>query len=231
MADVQRWRHARNADLVRAAACAHTQKTMKLDSKYFDSVRVKQDHEKAVSQEAPVCQWKGCSAAGRTARPRPRARGRVLPALPRARAAVQCLLQLLPGHEQRRHRGLPEGQRHRPPSHVEGRRQRMGARHAPRRGACAAATAARSSDPHGFFSWRSARADEAQQRRTLQARGAKVARIPRFGAGAARDEIKARFKELVKRHHPDANGGDKRSEDKLREIIQAYNYLKQAGLV
>jgi DnaJ-class molecular chaperone len=48
---------------------------------------------------------------------------------------------------------------------------------------------------------------------------------------AERQEIKARFKELVKRHHPDANGGDKRSEDKLREIIQAYNYLKQAGLV
>ena len=48
---------------------------------------------------------------------------------------------------------------------------------------------------------------------------------------AAKDEIKARFKELVKLHHPDANGGDQRSEDKLREIIQAYNYLKQAGMV
>ena len=42
-------------------------------------------------------------------------------------------------------------------------------------------------------------------------------------------EIKARFKELVKRHHPDANGGDRASEDKLREIIEAYNYLKSAG--
>lgn len=49
--------------------------------------------------------------------------------------------------------------------------------------------------------------------------------------GATKEEIKARFKELVKRHHPDANGGDTRSEDTLREIIQAYNYLKQAGLV
>ena len=49
--------------------------------------------------------------------------------------------------------------------------------------------------------------------------------------GATRSEIKARFKELVKRHHPDANGGDRGAEDKLREIIQAYNYLKQAGLV
>jgi hypothetical protein len=41
-------------------------------------------------------------------------------------------------------------------------------------------------------------------------------------------EIKARFKELVKRHHPDANGGDRSLEDRLREIIQAYNYLKSA---
>ncbi len=42
--------------------------------------------------------------------------------------------------------------------------------------------------------------------------------------------IKARYKELVKRLHPDANGGDRSSEDKLREIIRAYNYLRSAKL-
>ena len=47
---------------------------------------------------------------------------------------------------------------------------------------------------------------------------------------ATKAEIKARFKDLVKRHHPDRNNGDRRSEDKLREVIQAYNYLRQAGL-
>jgi DnaJ-class molecular chaperone len=47
---------------------------------------------------------------------------------------------------------------------------------------------------------------------------------------ATKEEIKSRFKELVKRHHPDTNGGHRGSEDRLREIIQAYNYLKQAGL-
>ena len=47
---------------------------------------------------------------------------------------------------------------------------------------------------------------------------------------ATKEEIKTRFKDLVKRHHPDLNSGDKRSEDKLREVIQAYNYLKKAGL-
>ena len=41
-------------------------------------------------------------------------------------------------------------------------------------------------------------------------------------------EIKARFKELVKRHHPDANGGDRSTEDRLVAVIQAYNYLKSA---
>ena len=47
---------------------------------------------------------------------------------------------------------------------------------------------------------------------------------------ATRDAIKARYKELVKRHHPDANGGDRSTEDKLREIIQAYKQLKSSGL-
>ena len=42
-------------------------------------------------------------------------------------------------------------------------------------------------------------------------------------------EIKAKYKQLVKTHHPDANGGDRSSEDRLREIIQAYNFLKSAG--
>jgi hypothetical protein len=46
---------------------------------------------------------------------------------------------------------------------------------------------------------------------------------------ASRTEIKAKFHDLVKRHHPDANGGDRSTEDRLIEIIQAYNYLKSVG--
>ena len=79
-----------------------------------------------------------------------------------------------------------------------------------------------------MFPWRDARPGE---RRTLKPLEVKSLEALDLAAGAERLEIKARFKQLVKRHHPDANGGDKRSEDKLREIIQAYNYLKQAGLV
>jgi len=39
-------------------------------------------------------------------------------------------------------------------------------------------------------------------------------------------EIKARYKELVKRHHPDTNGGDKEAEERLKLINQAYTTLK-----
>ena len=48
--------------------------------------------------------------------------------------------------------------------------------------------------------------------------------------GATTESVKIRYKELVKRHHPDANGGDRSSEDRLREIIRAYNYLKTVRL-
>jgi len=47
-----------------------------------------------------------------------------------------------------------------------------------------------------------------------------------LGPDATPPKIKARYKDLVKRHHPDANGGDRSSEDRLREIIQAYNFLR-----
>ena len=206
---------------------------MKLDSKYFDSVRVRPDHEKAVAQEAPACQWKGCSAPACTARPRGRGHEGeyYLLCLEHVRqfnasynyfegmsnADIEAYQKdSVTGHRPTWKAGAnawAHGTRH-GMGHMGGHGRALlatrtrfsrGARHEP--------TAA-SSAPHA------------------QAAGAEIARIARSGGRRRpRDEIKARFKELVKRHHPDANGGDKRSEDKLREIIQAYNYLKQAGLV
>lgn len=84
--------------------------------------------------------------------------------------------------------------------------------------------------------------------RAMRRKGARrtgdAAQAPRYNAlslkalftleldgNATEASIKARYKELVKRHHPDANGGDRSSEDKLREIIQAYNYLRANKLV
>ncbi len=40
--------------------------------------------------------------------------------------------------------------------------------------------------------------------------------------------LKRRYKELVKRHHPDANGGDKAAEERFKDINQAYHLLLRA---
>jgi hypothetical protein len=42
------------------------------------------------------------------------------------------------------------------------------------------------------------------------------------------DQIKAQYKGLAKRLHPDANGGDKAAEERLKLINQAYSALKSA---
>ncbi|KQT85862.1 J domain-containing protein [Aurantimonas sp. Leaf443] len=47
--------------------------------------------------------------------------------------------------------------------------------------------------------------------------------------GATGEAVRARYKALVKQLHPDANGGDRSTEDRLRDVIQAYKLLKQSG--
>ncbi len=42
--------------------------------------------------------------------------------------------------------------------------------------------------------------------------------------------IRARYTELVKRCHPDANGGDRSAEAKLQKVIRAYKTLQKAGM-
>lgn len=45
------------------------------------------------------------------------------------------------------------------------------------------------------------------------------------------DKLKARYKELVKKHHPDKNGGCLASEEKLKTINKAYDLLKKLIVV
>jgi hypothetical protein len=40
--------------------------------------------------------------------------------------------------------------------------------------------------------------------------------------------LKARYKELCKRHHPDTNGGDKAAEERFKQISQAYKTLRES---
>jgi hypothetical protein len=39
--------------------------------------------------------------------------------------------------------------------------------------------------------------------------------------------LRARYKELAKRFHPDANGGDRQAEERLKDINRAYSLLRR----
>lgn len=43
-----------------------------------------------------------------------------------------------------------------------------------------------------------------------------------------RQGVKTRYKELAKRYHPDATGGDRDAEERIKLINQAYSTLKQS---
>jgi DnaJ-like protein len=98
------------------------------------------------------------------------------------------------------------------------------------------AMAARSStdrafaDPFGLFAAARRRAEQAEQER-------KIGKIERgaladldLDASAQPPAIRARYIELVKRCHPDANGGDRSAEHKLQRVIRAYQALRKANM-
>jgi hypothetical protein len=41
------------------------------------------------------------------------------------------------------------------------------------------------------------------------------------------DMLRARYLELAKKHHPDSTGGDKASEERLKDVNRAYSLLKK----
>lgn len=47
-------------------------------------------------------------------------------------------------------------------------------------------------------------------------------------ASASFTDVKTRYKKLVKQLHPDANGGDREAEERLKVVNQAYHTLKKA---
>lgn len=87
-------------------------------------------------------------------------------------------------------------------------------------------------DPHGVFEkgfFRPHQPAAEAQKRKVKRLEKKAFETLHLAETATAEEIKARYKDFVKKLHPDANGGDRSREDQLRQIIQAYNSLKQGG--
>jgi len=107
----------------------------------------------------------------------------------------------------------------------------MGVRGGERARAARAAWSGLYEDPFGLFEdaadGRAPPAEPERRKPRAPERAAlDVMGLEEDASGAA---IKARYKTLVKRHHPDANQGDRSSEDRLRSVIHAYGVLRRAG--
>jgi hypothetical protein len=208
---------------------------MKLDSKYFDSIRIARRGEEVPRRASSSgCDWKGCANPG-THR------------APKGRGTDGAYYQFCIDHVRQFNAtynyfdGMSKAE-------VEEFQKSAATGHRPtwKMGDATAATGRRAAetgrrygrfsrdealDAHKLFEEDAANAPPPEPRRQLRSLERRALEKLHLAETVTKEEIKARFKELVKRHHPDANGGDRGSEEKLREIIQAYNYLKQAGLV
>jgi curved DNA-binding protein CbpA len=207
---------------------------MKLDSKYFDSIRIARGTEPKQAPRPESCQWKGCSNPGTHRAPRGRGQeGYYRFCMDHVRqfnASYNYFDGMSNAEVEAYQKSSATG--HRPTWRLGGNAA-MAGRQPPEPARRYARFAKYGSfDSHQLFEDdEQTGASASEARRPLRTLERKALETLNLGEGAQKADIKARFKELVKRHHPDANGGDRGAEDKLREIIQAYNYLKQVGLV
>lgn len=207
---------------------------MKLDSPLFDRIRVKPDQERRIRRTCPACEWPGCGRPGTHRAPKGRGR--------EGEYWRYCLDHVRVYNQAYNYfAGMPDEavvafQK----DAVTGHRPtwRMGMNGSGR-------TSGMPSDqPDPVFAgygWHDSfeffegsghsghREPELAEKRVVRNAERKALDVLGLDSDAAANQIKARFKELVKRHHPDAHGGDRTYEDRLRDVIQAYNYLKTTG--
>ena len=210
--------------------------TMKLDSKFFDRLRVKPQDDRRVRNPGPLCEWKDCAESGRY--PAPKGRGR------EGQYYRFCLDHVRQYNKSYNYfEGLSDDDMaqhlkddvigHRPTWGMGGRSSESSSSRSNADAAKAYAYAFGVHDPFDLFR-EDAQEQTARQNtnngRPLMKAERKCLRQLNLEVGASKKEIRARFKELGRRHHPDHNGGDRSTEDKLREAIQAYNYLREVGL-
>lgn len=86
-------------------------------------------------------------------------------------------------------------------------------------------------DPFGLFGERPQGdpAPEPNRRRFGKLQAAALETLQLDGS-ESKGVVKKRYAEMVKRFHPDANGGDRSSEEQLGRVIHAYQILKNAGM-
>ena len=203
-------------------------------SKFFDSIRIKPNKLSAKAQarakeEAGMCEWAGCPNKGPHRAPKGRENSReyfhfCLDHVREYNQAYNFFQGMNADAVARYQKDALTG--HRPT-------WKMGA-NSGAKGKTGESEIFEGADPFHMFAelngrgrWRPSRRPAGQGRDAQgDERRAQGAAGDGPDRGSTLEQVKAKYKALVKQHHPDANGGDRSTEDRLIEIIKAYNYLK-----
>lgn len=209
---------------------------MKLNSKLFDSIRIKPRQEEKPRVALTACAWEGCDQPGEFRAPKGnRAEGQYhsfcLEHVRHYNSAFNFFAGMDADEMEASARRAAETDGR--PSWGFGTKPGAQGPRMPR-GAPRDPSAKRFSDPlHIFARYARAQARAPQQERVRPLHEPDRRALETLGlhGHAPAAEIKKAYKALVKIHHPDANGGDKTSEERLRAIIAAYSHLKTRGFV
>jgi hypothetical protein len=198
---------------------------MKQQSKLFDSIRIRPRREEKPEPAEFACEWEGCEEAGEYRAPKgPRNEGQYR----HYNKAFNFFAGMSPEE-------LDEAL-HAPPQAES--RSTFATGNAGAARAAGRETSSRPGDkygdPFGVFAryrYRQSQRPAAERVKPLNENDRRAFESLGFPGHAKSDDIKQAYKNLVKIHHPDVNGGDRSSEEKLRTIIAAYSHLKKMGFV
>lgn len=199
-------------------------------SKYFDRIRIRPDPETVRDEQEPRCQWDGCTNPGTHRAPVGRHKeGEYF------RFCVDHVREYNKGYNYfsgLNNSDIAKFQKealtgHRPTWKIGAGGQAKVAPDVAMKRSGRAGYYRRIRDPYNLFTQEKDDTPAVRRPKPLEAKALETLGLDQKATGA---EIKTRYKELVKRHHPDANGGNRGSEERFREVLHAYRLLKQAGL-
>ena len=199
---------------------------MKLDSKYFDKIRVKPSTDKKKAAETvPQCDWPDCPRPGRHKAPMGRGHegkfyNYCTEHVQEYNKSYNYFQGMKDDEMQEFQKNARLGER---PTWKLGQNATPNASSVRRRGAQLR------DDPFGL----AARAAKAPGRhpsgRALRSTELKALQTLNLDDTATPEQVKTQYKTLVKRLHPDANNGSRANEDTLKAVIQAYDHLRSSG--
>ena len=207
---------------------------MTTNSKFFDSIRIRRKKEAEKKSSGPCCQWDGCDKPGTHRAPVGRMReGEYLhfciDHVREYNKTFNYFSGLSDKDISKFQKDAITGNRPTWSTASNSTATKHTSPDVAQRRSGSAAYQNRMRDPFGFV--KEAKAAPAGKTALRKPRTLEVKALATLGLepNSTSDKIKARYKELVKQHHPDANGGDRGSEERFREVIQAYQLLKTAG--